>query len=121
LGGKPCHSLGMAIGIERLMILLDELYDTNHARTQLFLCADSETKANDLINIQQQLHALGFKTFLHHGTSQIKKQLNRAEKMGFKHVLLVQDDQFICYDLISKTQHPFEHLTTLQGVIEHAC
>lgn len=120
LGGKTCHSLGMAIGIERLMIMLNEINSIQTERSDVFLCADSESAANEIIHVQQRLHQLGYKTFLHHGISQVKKQINRAEKMGFQYLLLIQENQYVCYDLESKQQTPIEDLTTLKGVITHA-
>lgn len=93
LSGKPGMSLGMAIGMERLCLLLP-----NNINKPLngFIFSDQITNYNALRDLQS---LLDIPTFIHYGISQLKKQLNRAEKMNYDFAIGMLNDEWQVFDL----------------------
>lgn len=97
LSGKPGFSLGMAIGIERLSMLID--YTPCQNDQTVFLCTDHEAHYSKLMEIQSLLQKKSEKTYIHFGVSQLKKQLNRAGKMNYNYFVGFINEQWMIYDL----------------------
>lgn len=117
LGGKPGFSLGMAIGIERLIMLINQ--PTDHIET-VFLFTNDENRFYDLLKLQMKLKDNGIKSFAHFGISQLKKQLNRAVNMKYKFALQIIDDQLQFFDLIKNENQLYNTVDEI-GAMYYEC
>lgn len=114
LSGKEGFSLGMAIGIERLSMIVN--YDATKYNNTYFLCTDNECHYKKLVQMQDLLNTKSVKTFAHYGTSQLKKQLNRADKMNFNSVICYIEEQWWFYNLEHNEKFSFN---SINDVWEH--
>jgi histidyl-tRNA synthetase len=97
LGGKPTPAVGFAMGIERLVLLLQTLEILREPTTQadVYMVAsglDAQLKA---VEIAEQLRhsAPNLRIVNHCGGGNFKKQMKRADKLGAKVALILGEDE----------------------------
>ncbi len=97
-GGKPTPGVGFAMGIERLVLLLetlglvpDELSPPAHA----FICAFGEAAELAALGLAEQLRdALpGLRLLVNAGGGSFKSQFKKADKSGARFALILGDDE----------------------------
>lgn len=97
LGGKATPAVGFAMGLERLVLLLQSLdlipAVTNNADIYLMPCGDAAELA--AVHVAEQLRTLlpTQRIQLHCGGGNLKKQLKRADKSGAAIGLLLGDTE----------------------------
>ena len=97
LGGKPCPAVGFAIGLERLIMLLDELGavpDSVAQHVDLYLVAvgDVTDQAMQLAEqIRSGLPAVRLET--HCGGGSFKSQIKKADKSGATVAVILGEDE----------------------------
>ena len=97
LGGKPCPAVGFAIGMERLIMLLDELGavpDSVAQHVDLYLVAvgDVTDQAMQLAEqIRSGLPAVRLET--HCGGGSFKSQIKKADKSGATVAVILGEDE----------------------------
>lgn len=96
LGGKPTPAIGFALGLERLIELLDipeEVQRNNQLDVYLVLAGDNANKKglplaekwrNGISNLKLQVHC---------GGGSIKSQMKKADKSGAKVAFILGDDE----------------------------
>lgn len=97
LGGKPTHAIGFAMGIERLVLLLEELklvpaeiYNT--LDVYCLVIGDLQQEAIALVeHIRDTLPALRIQ--LHCGGGGFKNQIKKADKSGARLALILGEDE----------------------------
>jgi histidyl-tRNA synthetase len=82
LGGPETAAIGWAIGLERLIGLLQQLGDVPVGTTDFYLVSRGEQAEAQALRIAQQLRQAGFKAELDLSGSAFKKQFGRADKSG---------------------------------------
>jgi histidyl-tRNA synthetase len=96
LGGKPSHAIGFALGVERLVDLLDapERFDAP-ARPHAYLIQVGEEAARQGSALAEQLRdALpGLRLVGHCGGGSFKSQFKRADKSGAGLALILGEDE----------------------------
>ncbi|WP_320675185.1 histidine--tRNA ligase [Prochlorococcus sp. MIT 1341] len=103
LGGPPTAAIGWAIGIERLILLIEESSRENPSSKATLLTKelppdifvvnkgkDAEKKA---LVISQKLRERGFKVELDCSSAAFGKQFKRANRSGAKWALVIGDDE----------------------------
>ncbi|MDX1706534.1 histidine--tRNA ligase [Pseudidiomarina sp.] len=107
LGGKATPAVGFAMGIERLVLLL-ESQDRIPASTvvDLYLLAGDERAELKLPAVAEQARDqhTDLKVMLHSGTQNLKKKLIKADKSGATYALIVD-----C-DVNGQLEYQFKHL-----------
>ena len=97
LGGKPCAAIGFAMGIERLVMLLDELHcipDSVAQQVDLYLVAVGEIDSQALQLAEQLRNQCGdLRIELHCGGGSFKSQLKKADKSGARVALILGEDE----------------------------
>lgn len=97
LGGKPTQAIGFAMGLERLVLLLDEL---NVVPTEIFDTLDVYLLA--VGNVQMQAFELsesirdtlpGLKLQVHCGGGSFKNQMKKADRSGAKLALILGENE----------------------------
>ena len=97
LGGKPCPAIGFALGIERLILLLEAQTDfvpVSQAPDAYLIIAGVKAQSISL-KVAEQLRALYPNTLftMHCGDASIKSQLKKADKSGAKLALILGDEE----------------------------
>ncbi|TAJ78010.1 MAG: histidine--tRNA ligase [Gallionellaceae bacterium] len=94
IGGKPAPACGFAMGIERLLALLQEDGMQNlRAPLDVYLVHQGE-QANRLAGgVAEQLRDAGLKVVLHCGGGSFKSQMKKADASGAACAVIIGDDE----------------------------
>lgn len=97
LGGKPCPGVGFAMGIERLVLLLDELGavpDSVGQTVDLYLLAVGDVEQQALVLAENlRSHSPNIRLECHCGGGSFKSQIKRADKSGARIALILGEDE----------------------------
>jgi len=97
LGGKATPAFGFAMGLERLVLLLETLALTRDIRPTVdaYLVLMGEAARRQGLPLAQSLRELvpGLRLMTHLGGGNIKKQMKRADKIGARVALIVGEDE----------------------------
>ena len=97
LGGKPCPGVGFAMGVERLVLLLDELGavpDSVDQAVDLYLLAVGNVEQQALVLAENLLSDCpNIRLECHCGGGSFKSQIKRADKSGARIALILGEDE----------------------------
>ena len=97
LGGKPCPGVGFAMGVERLVLLLDELGavpDSVDQAVDLYLLAVGNVEQQALVLAENlRSDCPNIRLECHCGGGSFKSQIKRADKSGAKIALILGEDE----------------------------
>ena len=97
LGGKPCPGVGFAMGVERLVLLLDELGavpDSVGQTLDLYLLAVGDVEQQALVLAENlRSHFPNIRLECHCGGGSFKSQIKRADKSGARIALILGEDE----------------------------
>ena len=97
LGGKPCPGVGFAMGVERLVLLLDELGavpDSVGQTVDIYLLAVGDVEQQALVLAENlRSDCLNIRLECHCGGGSFKSQIKRADKSGAKIALILGEDE----------------------------
>lgn len=92
MGGRPTPSTGCALGIERLLLLLEEKKSLPSLPTpDVYLINDSMTSLRLAEKIRDQIPSI--KLVCHTGVGAIKNQFQKADKSGAKWAVVVAEEE----------------------------
>jgi len=91
LGGKATPAVGWAIGMERLIILLQRMELIAESSLDFFLVSKGDVAEPQALLLSQQLRDLGHTVDLDLSGSAFGKQLRRADRSGAKVCLVLGD------------------------------
>ena len=94
LGGKPAPGVGFGLGIERLLLLLQELglrppEDAPHA----YAVVPDAASLPRVLPVIETLRAAGVDVLMHAGGGSMKSQFKRADASGARHALIFGPDE----------------------------
>jgi histidyl-tRNA synthetase len=97
LGGKPCPAVGLAIGLERLIMLLDELGavpDSVAQQVDLYLVAVGDV-SHQALHLAEQLRTgiPALRIEAHCGGGSFKSQMKKADKSGAAVAVILGEDE----------------------------
>ena len=93
LGGPDHPALGFAIGVERLVALLDEGKEQALMTPQLFVAALGKKAEERAFNWVNDLRKLGVWAEMEYASKGLKAQMKRADRLGAKKVFIVGEDE----------------------------
>jgi histidyl-tRNA synthetase len=93
LGGPDHPALGFAIGVERLVTLLDEGKEQMLMTPQLFVAALGEKAEGRAFNWVSDLRKLGVWAEMEYASKGLKAQMKRADRLGARKVFIVGEDE----------------------------
>jgi histidyl-tRNA synthetase len=93
LGGPNLPATGFAIGMERLILLMDDKAGTATDLNRLFLACLGEEAKKKGFSLAQELRLRGLSVELDYTVESLKAQMRRADKLGATHVLILGDDE----------------------------
>jgi histidyl-tRNA synthetase len=97
LGGKPCPGVGFAMGVERLVLLLDELGavpDSIAQTVDLYIVAVGNIELEALVlaeDLRSQCPSIRIES--HCGGGSFKSQIKKADKSGAAVALILGEDE----------------------------
>lgn len=97
LGGKPSSAVGFAMGIERLVLMLQTLELTSDVPdpVDIYVTALGDSTELYAMKLSEQLRDLApqLRIQLHCGGGNLKKQMKRADKSGASIVLVIGENE----------------------------
>jgi histidyl-tRNA synthetase len=91
LGGDPTPAVGWASGLERLILLLQELQPLNLANLDFYVVSKGDRAEAQSLRLAQQLRQLGFAVEIDLSGSAFGKQFKRADRSGAIACLILGD------------------------------
>lgn len=118
LGGPDLPGTGFAIGMERLILLLDELTDIETGPNRLFVACLGEEAQKRGFDLVQKLRLQDLFVEMDYESKSLKAQMRRADKLRVSHVLILGEDELakgmaVFRDMKAGTQEeiPMEGIT----------
>ncbi|HJX34518.1 MAG TPA: histidine--tRNA ligase [Desulfatiglandales bacterium] len=93
LGGPDHPGIGFAIGIERLITLLDGIDAGGNNGPELFIAWISEKAEDKVFRWINELRRSGIHVEAEYGLKGLKAQMKRADRLGAKRTLIIGDDE----------------------------
>ncbi|WP_029133884.1 histidine--tRNA ligase [Sedimenticola selenatireducens] len=96
LGGKPTPAVGFAMGVERLIVLLEERETPLQLQTldaYLVLVGDSPQKQGVLLADRLRREVPGLRLMSHCGGGSFKSQFKKADRSGARFALVLGEDE----------------------------
>ncbi len=93
LGGAETPAIGWAMGLERLVILLQKLEQTPQSSIDFYLVSRGEAAEAQALQLAQALRKAGFKAELDLSGSAFSKQFKRADRSGAVACLILGDTE----------------------------
>ena len=94
LGGKGAPAVGFGLGIERLLLLLQELkLPVPSGAPQVYAVLPSAAALPRAMALLEQLREAGVAVQMHAGGGSMKAQFKRADASGARHALIFGDDE----------------------------
>ncbi|MBI5331896.1 MAG: histidine--tRNA ligase [Betaproteobacteria bacterium] len=94
LGGKPAPACGYAMGVERLLVMMQEAGLTPAVPApDVYLVNVGEAAKRFAPEVAETLRDAGLKVLLHGGGGSFKSQMKKADASGARHAIIVGDDE----------------------------
>ena len=93
LGGPDLTGTGFAIGMERLILLLDDKAEPLKHPTRLFVAPLGEEAKKMGFPLVQELRLAGLFVEMDYESKSLKAQMRRADKLEATHVLILGEDE----------------------------
>jgi histidyl-tRNA synthetase len=94
LGGKPAPAVGFGLGIERLLLLIQELgLPVPNAAPRAYAIVGSPAAVPQAMVAMEQLRAAGVSVLMHAGGGSFKSQFKKADASGARYALIFGDDE----------------------------
>ncbi len=104
LGGKPCPAVGFAIGIERLMLLLEINEVAIPAQLpDAYVVHQGEAAARNAFTVAHQLRAAGLNVIYHGGSGSFKSQFKKADQSGARFAVVIGEGEVASQTVNLKT------------------
>ncbi|MEP0915598.1 histidine--tRNA ligase [Leptolyngbya sp. DQ-M1] len=91
LGGADTPAVGWAMGLERLVILLQKMQQTQASPIDFYIVSRGEKAEAQALKLAQSLRRIGFATELDMSGSAFGKQFKRADRSGAAACLILGD------------------------------
>ena len=93
LGGPDLPGTGFAIGMERLILLLDDKAEPPEHSSRLFVALLGDQAKEMGFPLVQELRLAGLFVEMDYESKSLKAQMRRADKLGATHVLILGEDE----------------------------
>ncbi|HEY3326746.1 MAG TPA: histidine--tRNA ligase [Novimethylophilus sp.] len=94
IGGKPAPACGFAMGVERLLALLqDHAFAPPLAVPDAYVVHVGELADKQALGVAERLRDAGFSALLHCGGGSFKSQMKKADASGARFAVIIGDDE----------------------------
>ena len=112
LGGKPTPSIGFAIGIERLLLLVKSHGNLKIDNSpDIYAMYQGETAQPHLMRAVQNLRHAGFSVLTHGADQKLATQFKKADASGAKFALIVAENEVLSGSLTVKNLQTGEQVS----------
>jgi histidyl-tRNA synthetase len=120
LGGAPTPSVGVAMGIERALIVLEaENLLPEAIRPEFFIAYTGEDTRDEAFKIAFELRGAGHQTLLDVDGKSLKSQMGQANKAGARKVLIVGEEEMKTNSVTVKNLETGEQQSILRSALLH--
>jgi histidyl-tRNA synthetase len=92
-GGPETPAIGFALGMERIVELLKTSVKYDLPAPEVFIAAVGERAGKEGVRIAHDLREKGIWVELGEGTSSLKSQMRRADRLSARYVFVIGDDE----------------------------
>ncbi|EIA3112648.1 TPA: histidine--tRNA ligase [Vibrio cholerae] len=120
LGGKPTPAVGFAMGLERLVLMMETLGNTDVRRSvDVYMVTAGEGTMMAGMKLAEQLREQvpGLRVMTHFGGGNFKKQFKRADKVGAEIALVLGEDEVAAQTVVVKDLAGGEQNTVAQAEV----
>ncbi|HDI3137662.1 TPA: histidine--tRNA ligase [Vibrio cholerae] len=120
LGGKPTPAVGFAMGLERLVLMMETLVNTDVRRSvDVYMVTAGEGTMMAGMKLAEQLREQvpGLRVMTHFGGGNFKKQFKRADKVGAAIALVLGEDEVAAQTVVVKDLAGGEQNTVAQAEV----
>jgi len=93
LGGDKTPACGFGIGMERIILLLEEMVIVLQNEPNIYLVNLGDAAEKYALKLSETLRSHGLKVVLNSGGSSFKSQMKRADKSGAAFAVILGDDE----------------------------
>jgi len=93
LGGPDIPGIGFAIGMERLILLLQQEQSEERRHPRIFVATLGDAARRRGFLLTQELRGLGLETEQDYEGHSLKSQMRRADKQGARYVLILGEEE----------------------------
>jgi len=94
MGGKPAPAIGFGLGIERLLLLVQELgIEPPRDALAAYCLVPSEAAMVPALALVESLRSAGLQVVMHGGGGSFKNQLKKADASGARFALILGEDE----------------------------
>jgi histidyl-tRNA synthetase len=93
MGGRPAPSCGFAIGIERVIELLQQTQHGVRATTDVYVVHQGGATATQAFLVAERLRDAGLDVVFHAGDASLKSQMKKADASGAAYAVIVGADE----------------------------
>ena len=93
LGGDKTPASGFGIGLERIILLLEDMGVSFQNEPNIYVVNLGETAEKYALKLSETLRSHGLKVVLNSGGSSFKSQMTRADKSGAAFAVILGDDE----------------------------
>jgi len=111
LGGPELPGIGFAIGMERLVLMLQQQEATQPAASGLFLAALGEGARQLGFSLAHHLRCQGLQVVMDYRDASLKSQMKQSGKQNCRHTLILGDEELkngeaTLRDMVTREQEP---------------
>jgi len=122
LGGPDQPAIGFAVGVERVIALLEEVRKAEMKMPDLFIAALGENAEKTCFNWVMDLRKSGLWVEMDYSGKGLKSQMKKAGRFGVKKVLIIGDDELasgkgVLRDMDTKDQEEVDLKNIKAGLI----
>lgn len=124
LGGPPLPGIGFAMGLERMILLLEQQTDRPlpHAVTDLFVAALGADQLAPCARLVHLLRRRGIRVAIDYSSRSLKAQLKQANRVNARHTLIVGADEWARQEgLLRDMTTQEQQAVSLAGPAEEQC
>lgn len=95
LGGKPTPAVGFAMGVERLILILEAIQSAKEATNDcdIYVICPNETMFDNALLISEQMRNLNYKVFIDLQRRSFKAQMREADKLKAKFCIILGESE----------------------------
>ncbi|SUP08954.1 Histidyl-tRNA synthetase [Vibrio mimicus] len=120
LGGRPTPAVGFAMGLERLVLMMETLGNTEVRRSvDVYMVTAGEGTMMAGMKLAEQLREQvpGLRVMTHFGGGNFKKQFKRADKVGAAIALVLGEDEVAAQTVVVKDLAGGDQSTVAQAEV----
>lgn len=102
LGGKPTPAVGFAMGVERLILLLEQLAPELPAAADVYLLSTVAPAAALVLAEELRAALPALRVQSHCGGGSLKSQMKKADKSGARWAVIVGEDEYAAGEITLK-------------------